>query len=149
MATIATDDHLDQESVPGPRKTFRSALAVIAGSFVVVFLSLGTDQLMHVLGVFPPWDQPMNDVEDNLLALAYRCVYGIMGSYVTARLAPYSPMTHVWVGAAIGFVLSIGGIVAGLNMDLGPIWYPVALTLTALPCAWLGGSLHRIQQGRK
>jgi len=28
-------------------------------------------------------------------------------------------------------------------MHLGPSWYPIALVITALPCAWLGGVLHR------
>jgi hypothetical protein len=25
--------------------------------------------------------------------------------------------------------------------DLGPLWYPVLLALSALPCAWVGGKL--------
>ena len=85
----------------------------------------------------------MNDFGDNLLALSYRCLYGVIGSYITARFAPYSPMPHVWIGAGIGFVLSLFGVIAALNLNLGPIWYPVALLLTVLPCAWLGGVLHR------
>jgi hypothetical protein len=52
-------------------------------------------------------------------------------------------MRHVWIGATIGFVLSLGGIVVSLNVNLGPIWYPIALTATALPCAWIGGMLHQ------
>jgi hypothetical protein len=56
-------------------------------------------------------------------------------------------MRHVWVGAAIGFVLSLGGIAASMAAKLGPVWYPVALTATALPCAWLGGKLHAWSHG--
>ncbi len=26
---------------------------------------------------------------------------------------------------------------------LGPAWYPIALVLTAVPCAWAGGDIHR------
>jgi hypothetical protein len=26
--------------------------------------------------------------------------------------------------------------------DLGPAWYPIALAVTALPLAWLGGALY-------
>jgi hypothetical protein len=125
------------------RSLWKSTLAILAGFIVVVALSLGTDQLFHVLDVYPPWSEPMNDVGDNLLALLYRCIYGVIGSYITARCAPHRPMLHVWIGAMIGFVLSMGGIIAALNMNLGPVWYPVAITLTALPCAWLGGILHR------
>jgi len=126
----------------------RSVLALFLGFFVVVALSLGTDQALHVLKVFPPWGEPMNDTSDNLLALAYRCIYGVVGSYVTARFAPHSPMLHVWIGAGIGFVLSTLGIIAAINMNLGPIWYPVLLALTALPCAWLGGKLHQRFHGK-
>jgi hypothetical protein len=28
----------------------------------------------------------------------------------------------------------------------GPLWYPIALAVTGLPCAWLGGVLHRSKQ---
>jgi hypothetical protein len=27
--------------------------------------------------------------------------------------------------------------------ELGPLWYPVALAVTGLPAAWLGGVLYR------
>jgi hypothetical protein len=53
------------------------------------------------------------------------------------------PMRHVWIGAAIGLVLTAIGMIAAVNMDLGPIWYPIALMLTVLPCAWAGGALYR------
>lgn len=43
----------------------------------------------------------------------------------------------------IGQILSLAGaIVAITAADLGPAWFPIALVLTALPCAWLGGSIH-------
>ncbi len=126
-----------------PRRLGRSVLAVFLGFLAVVVLSLGTDQVMHMLNVYPPWGVPMDETSDNLLALTYRCVYGVIGSYITAKFAPHSPMRHVWIGAGIGFVLSLLGVVAAMNVNLGPIWYPIALALTALPCAWLGGMLHR------
>ncbi|MBI3863290.1 MAG: hypothetical protein HY290_15470 [Planctomycetia bacterium] len=130
-----------QSSLPR-RSIWRSVGSIVAGFVVVVVLSLAIDQLMHSLGVYPPWGEPMNEIGDNLLALSYRCVIGVLGSYITARLAPHSPMLHVWIGAMIGFVLSIGGIVAATSMNLGPMWYPVSLTVTTLPCAWLGGRLY-------
>ena len=91
----------------------------------------------------PPWDQPAADAL-LLLATAYRTVYGIAGSYVTARLAPDRPMQHALAGGAIGLVLSIVGAVATWNAGpaFGPHWYPVALIVSALPCAWAGGKLR-------
>ena len=98
------------------------------------------------MGIFPPLGQPMSDALF-LLATAYRIVYGVAGSYITARLAPDRPMQHALVGGAVGLVLSIVGAVATWNRvpSLGPHWYPLALVATALPCAWLGGKLRLIQ----
>lgn len=119
----------------------RSVWAVFAGFLFVVVASLATDQLLHVLQVYPPWGEPMYDPGLNLLALAYRIVYGIAGGYITARLAPRNPMKHAVIMGGIGFVLSTLGAIGASQMDVGPLWYPVALVLTALPCAWLGGRL--------
>jgi len=103
-------------------------------------LSLGTDQVLHVLHVYPPWGQPMFEPGLNFLALAYRCVYAVLGSWVAARLAPSAPMRHAMALGWIGFVLSAAGVVVAVKAsNLGPLWYPIALAVTALPCAWLGG----------
>jgi hypothetical protein len=123
------------------RSLGRSIGAVVAGFVVVVVLSLGIDQLLHVLQVYPPWGQPMWDQRLNALALGYRLVIGVLGSYVTARLAPYGPMRHAMIGAGIGFVLSTLGAIAAINMAVGPAWYPIALALSTWPTAWLGGTI--------
>lgn len=116
---------------------------MLAGFVAVVVLSLGTDQVLHVFGVYPPWGEPMHDPGLNLLALSYRTVYAVAGSYVTARLAPHSPMGHAMAVGILGLVVGTAGAVATIPMDLGPAWYPIALALSALPCAWLGGVLIR------
>ena len=120
----------------------RSILAVFLGFITVVVLSLGTDEVFHLLRIYPPWNQPMNDPGLNLLALSYRIIYTILGSYITARLAPSSPMLHAWVLGVIGFVIGTAGAIATIPMNLGPAWYPIAIAATALPCAWLGGRLQ-------
>jgi hypothetical protein len=129
---------------PQPRRLGRSTAAVLVGILVGAVLSLGTDQVLHVLHVYPPWGEPMYDAKLNLLALSYRIVFAILGSYIIARMAPYSPMRHALVGGLIGFVLSLAGAIVAAPMKVGPIWYPIALALTALPCAWLGGILYRV-----
>jgi hypothetical protein len=118
----------------------RSAGAVFLGLVVVFVLSLATDQALHSLDVYPPWGQPMLDTGLCLLALSYRIVYGVIGGYISARFAPRHPMRHALALGAIGFVLSVAGAIA--MRDFGPTWYSVALALTALPCAWLGGALY-------
>lgn len=121
----------------------RSAGAVFAGFVTVFVLSLGIDQVLHVLQVYPPWGEPMHAPSMNLLALSYRIPIGVLGGWVTARLAPHSPMRHALVMGAIGLVLSsLGGLVA-TRADVGPVWFPIALALSAVPCAWLGGTLCR------
>jgi hypothetical protein len=129
-----------------PRRLGRSSAAVAVGIVVGAVLSLGTDQVLHVLQVYPPWGEPMYDPKLNLLALSYRIVFAILASYIIARMAPYSPMRHALVGGLIGFVVSLAGAIAAIPMNLGPTWYPIVLALTALPCAWLGGILYRVTQ---
>ena len=95
-----------------PRRLGRSILAIFLGFITVVVLSLGTDEVFHLLRVYPPWGQPMNDPGLNLLALSYRIIYTILGSYIAARLAPSSPMLHAWVLGVIGFVIGTAGAIA-------------------------------------
>ncbi|HET8774171.1 MAG TPA: hypothetical protein VFP80_10285 [Thermoanaerobaculia bacterium] len=127
-----------------PRRLGRSIAAMAIGFISVAVVSLATDQILHVLKVYPPWGQPMHDPALNALALTYRVIYTILGCWLTARLAPRRPMLHAMIVGAIGFVLSTAGaIVAITQYDLGPSWYPIALAASSLPCAWLGAKLHR------
>lgn len=131
------------------RNLWRSTLAVLMGFVAVVVLSLGTDQVLHWLGVYPPWGQPMYDPRLNLLALSYRLVYSVIGSYIAARFAPHSPMAHAVALGVVGLVPSTAGAIIAIPMDLGPVWYPIALVILALPCAWLGGVLYRVRHGER
>src|SRR6058998_1491762 len=74
-----------------PRRRWRSVGAVVAGFVVVFVLSVGTDQVLHVLKVYPPWGEPMAGAL-YVMATAYRIVYTILGGYITARLAPDAPV---------------------------------------------------------
>jgi hypothetical protein len=127
-----------------PRRIGRSIVALLAGFVAVVVLSLGTDWALHAAGVFPLLGQRMSDALF-VLATAYRTVSGVVGSYITAWLAPGRPMGHALMGGLIGVVLSTLGAVVTWNRDLGPHWYPLALIATAMPTAWLGGKLRVMQ----
>lgn len=131
------------DKTAGVRLRLQSVVALLAGFAAVVVLSVATDAVFHMAGVYPANGAPMNEVGDNGLALAYRCVFGALGSYIAARLAPSRPMRHALILGLIGTALATLGVVATWNLNLGPHWYPIALVVTALPMAWIGGALHR------
>ena len=131
-----------------PRRFLRSIGALFAGMLVGIILTIATDIVLHVTGVFPPWGQSMVGFDGALLlATAYRTVFGIVGSYIIARLAPNPPMQHALVGGLVGLAVSIAGAAATWNKGpaFGPHWYPLALIVLAMPQAWLGGKLRLMQ----
>jgi hypothetical protein len=122
----------------------RSTLAVLAGLVAIIVLSLGADQVFHSLGIYPPWGVEMKDSGLFVLALSYRVVFQVFGCWLTARLAPHAPMRHAIILGIVGFVLSTVGAIASISAgNMGPSWYPIALVISSLPCAWLGGLLYR------
>jgi hypothetical protein len=116
------------------------------GLLVGVILSLGTDQILHVLKIYPPWGQTMSDGLF-MLATGYRIVYTILGSYIAARLAPDRPMWHAMVLGVVGLVVSIAGAVATWNIEpsVGPHWYALLVAAISIPCAWIGGMIRERQ----
>jgi len=127
-----------------PRRLGRSAWAIAAGFLAVVVLSIGTDVVLHKLGIFPPLGEKMAD-RLFVWATIYRTIYGIIGSYITARLAPSRPLLHAMLGAIIGMIIGTVGAVVTWNKDLGPHWYPLALIVTGIPCAWIGAKIREMQ----
>ena len=107
---------------------------------------------MHGLGVFPPVGETMSGALF-AWATAYRVAFTVAGGWVTARLAPSRPMPHA---VELGIVVTIAGLIPAVILTivlpmtggqaadaLGPVWYPWALVVTALPACWLGGKLLR------
>lgn len=119
---------------------FKSVGAVVAGILVIVILSVATDTVLELLGVFPPPTKGLFVTWMLLLALAYRTVYAFIGGFVTAWLAPHKPMQHVKVLNIIGVILGTLGVIAGWN--LSQHWYPISLVLTSAFCVWLGGMVQ-------
>ena len=131
-----------------PRRMGRSIGAILAGVVVGIVLSLGTDIVLHVIGVFPPWGQSMVGFDGPLLlATVYRAIYGVAASYVIAQLAPDRPMAHALVGGVLGLAAGIRGAILTWNKGpaFGPHWYPIALIVLAMPQAWVGGQLRVMQ----
>jgi hypothetical protein len=106
-----------------------------------IVLSVATDLALEAGGIYPSLKEPMAFTTALLLlATAYRSLYGVAGSYLTARLAPDHPMGHALVLGASGLVANIVGAVA--MWGYGAHWYPLALVALAMPCAWAGGRLR-------
>ena len=121
--------------------TRRSIWAVVAGVLVIIVVTTLVDVVLHAVGVFPPMNQPINDVLA-ALATSYRIVISIGGAWLTARLAPDKPMKHAMI---LGFV----GVVATWNLGLGPRWYPILLAALAIPQCWAGGRIYEMQSGKR
>jgi hypothetical protein len=127
----------------------RTIWAVVAGILLNVVLSMGTDHIFHLLEVYPPYGVPMPQTELLLLALSYRLVYGFLGMYLTAVLAPYRVVRLLWITCAIGLVLGGMGVVVGLKMNIGGMWYPVVLALSVIPTTWLVAKIYVARNGER
>jgi hypothetical protein len=119
----------------------RSVAAVLAGLIVNAVLATATDLLLVAIGVFPPLSE-FGQFTDPLLllALTYRTLYGVLGCYLTARLAPSRPMVHSMALGVIG--LTIGVIGAAATWNTWASWYSIAIIAVTLPSAWLGARIR-------
>lgn len=138
-----TDPPGDREA-QAPRSRFgRSIGAVGVGTVVGILLTLGTDAAFYGLGILPKAGG-IPTTRALVLATIYRCVYAVVGSYVIALMAPNRPMMHALIGGFLGVIASTVGAVATWNKgaEFSAHWYPIALILTAMPCAWLAGKLR-------
>ena len=119
--------------------TGKSIWAIVAGFIVVVFLSTATDFVLEKTNLMKkPFD--LNPSWFIILVILYRCLFGVIGSYITARLAPKRPMRLAMIGGLVGFIISIVGVIVMWNTP--PRWYGISIILTALPCAWLGAKIY-------
>ena len=119
----------------------RSVWAVLAGFVLIGLLSFGTDSIMHALS---PWAYDDKGGTMNLpilvVSMIYSAVYGLVGCYVAARLAPSNPMKHALILGLIG-VLVTGLINYGLWGRV-PAWWSMGNVLLVMPLAWFAGRLR-------
>jgi hypothetical protein len=119
----------------------KSILAVLAGLIFIFVTHNGIDFILESLGIFTPPTVRFDTTWMVVTALIYRAIFSVIGCYITAALAPSRPMLHAMILGGIGLVLSTVGVIVSIKIDLGPVWYPIALVVMTLPCAWLGGKL--------
>jgi hypothetical protein len=115
--------------------------AILAGIIFIVFTHTVTDLVLEKLGIFTPPDQGFHITWMVVTATLYRSIFTVGGGYLTAALAPNRPMLYAVILGLIGIAASTAGAIVMILRNLGPIWYPIALIVLALPCTWLGGKL--------
>ena len=93
------------------KNLLKSIRAVLAGLVLVVVASVATGLLLITTGLMK---QPFhrNNASAVSFVVFYRCLYGIMVSYLMANLAPDRSMNHAITGGIIGFfIAALGAIV--------------------------------------
>lgn len=123
---------------------FKSIGAVFAGFVLGAVLSVGVDFLMDKIGIMSMENFKQTPFLIICIVIIYRFIFNLIGSYLTARLAPNKPMKHVIIIGVIGTVLSLLGSFA--MWDKAIPFYNIAIILISLPSAWLGGQLFLKKQ---
>ena len=121
----------------------KSVGAVLAGLLFIGISHTAADKVLEGLGIFPHPDEGLHITWMVVLALSYRTVLSIVGCYISAILAPSRPMLHALILGFIGLVVGSIGAIAFIPMNLSPAWYPIALALASVPCAYVGGMLAK------
>ena len=119
----------------------RHILAIVAAVLINGVLATAIDEIFHATGVYPPHGQPYFDTDLFLLALGYRFIITIFAAYITAMIAKEKAKTALWFTGILGAVLWLAGTIA--MQGLGPLWYGIVGSVTALPLALFGGSLYQ------
>lgn len=121
----------------------KSIWAVAAGVLFIIVVTTLADTALRAAGILPPASQPLSN-SLALLATAYRIVISVIGAWLTAWLAPVNPLKHALMLGYVGTALGLVGILVAWNLRIGPSWYPVALTVLAIPQCWAGGRLYLV-----
>jgi hypothetical protein len=121
----------------------RSVFAVAAGFAATNIISLLADtaSLKLVPQAFDVRSRPL-DPQGLLLVLAGTALAGVVGGYVTARIATRRHIAHA---AALGMVQLVLALVASLlSWSSGPAWFHLVTLALAVPAALLGGKIRTL-----
>jgi peptidoglycan/LPS O-acetylase OafA/YrhL len=119
------------------RAVLRSTAAIVGGLASIITLTILTDLILEGTHIIP--HGPLNDTKLQILELAYRGLYFVIGGYVAARIASVNRRKVAGIVGGINCLLGIVGAIATYSKDLAPMWYALALVIAAIPLAWLGG----------
>ena len=113
-------------------KFLRNIWALVLGFLITVVLTVITDLILAKSGIMKT-----NPFSDNpawliVVIIIYRAIYGITGSYFTAKFAAMRPLRLAMIGGYIGLVLSIVGLGHPLGYSTALVWYRGCADRTAL-----------------
>lgn len=120
----------------------QSIIAVVVGFVLTAVLNLATNAALAAAGVIPSAG-PTTDTATLVLVCAYVAAYGILGCYVTARLAPQRPLFHALVLGGVALAMSIPVMIGAWNDT--PAWFNVFNLLAIMPYAYVGGKVRERQ----
>jgi hypothetical protein len=122
----------------------KSIVAIVVGFVLTAVLNVGTNAVLAKAapGLIPT-GEPVTDPAALLLVCAYVAAFGILGCYVTARLAPSRPLFHALVLGGIALAMSIPVTVMAWNDT--PAWFNVYNLLAVMPYAYIGGTIRERQ----
>jgi H+/Cl- antiporter ClcA len=124
------------------RRTLKNVWAVLAGFVIVFALSVLTDGLMMLIGVFPGMDNPELYTDwMYLLSLTYCSFYTFLGGYFTAKQSSGNTMFQVYVLAILGLISGTFGAYVNWDRGTGHEWFPIALALTGPLFVIWGGKM--------
>lgn len=126
----------------------RSILAIVGGFVLAGALNVGTNTVLSrvVPEMVPPPGTPNTNTEALVVICAYVALYGILGCYVTARLAPSRPLLHTLIVGGLALAMSIPATIAVWNGT--PAWFNVYNLLAVMPYAYIGGRIRERELAR-
>lgn len=126
----------------------RSIFAIVAGFLLTGALNVGTSTLLSRVApdLVPPPGTPNGNTAGLILISAYVALFGVVGCYVTARLAPSRPMLHALIMGAIALVMNVAVTIP--VWDNTPAWFNVYNLLAVMPYAWIGGRIRELEVAR-
>ena len=116
---------------------------MVVGFVAIIVATTVVDIVLHVTGVFPPMNVPIDD-RLSLIASSYRLVISVGGAWLTAKIAPARPMKHALILGVVGTFLGTLGVVTTWGKGMGPAWYPISLAVLAIPQCWAGGKIYEM-----
>lgn len=126
----------------------RSILAIVVGFVLTGALNVGTETVLGRVApeMFPPPGTPSTSMTALLAICAYVALFGILGCYVTARLAPSRPLLHALIMGGLALAMFIPITISVWNDK--PVWFNVYNLLAVMPYAYIGGWIRERELAR-